>query len=455
LKRLPIIRWRYGLILVIGLLAMLSIPLALFYALRGADRVTAIPQPAQLAAIVNMVEGTSRPEQDRLFEALRSAHLSLRVAMEAPVETNLAPLWPNDERRIARYRAALQERPFAAYAVPRKIFEWSIFSPLSAAEFRVALRSGGVLIVASESTAMFTDGGLPIGFPAALVGVVVAFVALVLLNREFRPVLRLATAVEVLDPSDPEASLPKIRAGTAEVRLLIEAFDRQQERVATLLRARSALVGGIQHDVRTFATRLRLQLEKLPDPDDRRQAEADVSDLVTLMDSALLATRSEVGKLDLELIDFGDLLEAEVHDRRAAGADVDLTVHAVAEDTRILGDRLALRRIVSNVVENALRYGKAAHLALGIDETHVILTVDDEGPGIPEDQREFLLEPFARQEASRARKTAGAGLGLAIALNLLKSHQGSISIVDAPTGGARVDIRLPRFRTYPQRNHPE
>ena len=447
MTRPPMIRWRFGLILVIGLLAMLSIPVALFYATRGFDRMTALPQPEQLTAIVNLVEGTSSSERDRLFEALRSAQLSLRVAAEARVKTDLDPLWPNDERRVARYRAALEERPFAAYAVPRSLFEQSTMSPLKAVEFRVALSGGGVLILASESSALYTERGLPIGFPTAFLGVLVAFVALILLNREFRPVLRLAKAIEVLDPSDPEARLPKIRAGTAEVRLLIEAFNRQQERVATLLRARSALVGGIQHDVRTFATRLRLRIEKLPDVDDRRQAEADVSDLITLMDSALLATRSEVGKLDLELLDLRELLEAEVRDRKAAGADIDLTMFPAARDAQILGDRLALRRIVSNVVENALRYGKAAQLALAADETHLTLTVDDRGPGIPKDQREFMLEPFVRREASRARQTGGAGLGLAIVLSLLKGHQGSISISDAPTGGARICIRLPRFCT--------
>ncbi|MEO1494811.1 MAG: ATP-binding protein [Pseudomonadota bacterium] len=445
MRRPPLIRWRIGVIVVIGLLAMGSIPIALFYATSGADRVAAIPQPGQLAAIADLVESAPPPDRTRLFEALRSAQMSIRVASEATVEADLAPLWPDGDSEIADYRAALEGRAFAAYAVPRKLFARGIFSPLSAAEFRVDLRNGGVLIVASEHMAMFTNDGMPIGLPGALIGALVAFVALILLNREFKPVWRLAKAVDALDPSDPDARLPEIRAGTFEVRLLIAAFNRQQERVGTLLRGRAALVGGIQHDVRTFATRLRLRTEKLANPEDRQQAEADVSDLVSLMDGALLATRSEAGRLDLELLDMRDLLKAEVRDRQATGAKTDLTVSTSAEDAQVIGDRLALRRIVSNIVENALRYGAAAHITLDADAETVILTVDDDGPGIPEDQRAYLLEPFARQETSRSRQTGGAGLGLAIVSSLLDGHQGIMSIGDAPGGGARIAIRLPRF----------
>jgi len=443
--RLSPIRWRVGVILVIGMLAMVSVPVALYYAARGVDEIAGLPPPQQLAAIVRLIEGTPRTERDRVFEALRSTQLSVRVANGANVVTDLDPLWPGDETRMARYRAMLAERAFAAYAVPRGLFSRGFFSPLTAAEFRVSLRGGGVLIVASESVALLTDRGVPLGFPTAFLGVVVAFITLILLNREFRPVMRLARALETLDPTDPEARLPHIRAGTAEVRLLIKAFDRQQERVAALLRARSALVGGIQHDVRTFATRLRLRVEKLANPDDRQHAETDIADLVSLMDGALLATKSEVGKLDLELVDIADLIRAELRDRAAVGARADLIVDPTAEGAEVLGDRVSLRRIVSNLVDNALRYGNAAHVSLAADETSLRLIVGDEGPGIPEDRRSNLLQPFSRLEPSRSRQTGGSGLGLAIVQTLVEAHEGTVSISDTTLGGALIVVRRPRF----------
>ncbi|MEM8812775.1 MAG: ATP-binding protein [Pseudomonadota bacterium] len=446
MKGLPLIRWRTGVIFVIGLLAMLSVPFALFYELRGVDDATGLPQPRQLAAIAKLVEETAPTDRAGLFDALRSSQLSVRVAPEAQVETDLDPLWPAGENRGADYRARLGDRTFAAYAVPRKLFSQGPFSPLTAAEFRVGLQGGGVLIVATESVALFTERGLPIGFPTAFLGLVIAFVALLLLNREFRPILRLARAVEKLDPMDPDDRLPDHKAGTAEVRTLIDAFQRQQERVATLLRARSAFIGGIQHDVRTFATRLRLRIERLPDPDDRQKAETDITDLMALMNNALLATRSEAGKLDLELIELADLIRVEIRDRKETGAPVDLIIQPAAEEAQILGDRIALRRILFNLVDNALRYGNAAHLGLTADDTSVALTVDDDGPGIPQEHRKALLEPFSRLEPSRSRQTGGAGLGLAIVRTLVAGHDGHLAIEDVPVGGARIIVRLPRFR---------
>ena len=445
MTRRPTIRWRIGVICVIGLLAMLSIPVALFYALRDAEPVAGLPQPHQLAAIARLIEATPIDERQAVVEALRSSEMSVRVAPHAQLQTDLAPLWPDDPARTAAYRAMLDGRALAAYAVPRNLINKGSGGLLNAVEFRVALNDGGLLIVASESPVMFTERGVPLGFPTAFLGVLIAFFALLLLNREFRPVQRLARAVEAIDPADPHAALPEIRAGTAEVRLLIDAFRQQQAQVASLLNARSAMIGGIQHDVRTFATRLRLRIEKLPDPEDRRQAETDIADLVSLMDSALLATRSEAGSLDLELIDFAELVRGEVEDRRASGQDVDLILEPSHVGFDILGDRVALRRILFNLVDNALRYGKSAHVTVNVQEEVVILRVDDEGPGIPEAHRDDLMQPFSRLEPSRSRQTGGAGLGLASVQTLVGAHDGTLSIGDGPTGGARITVKLPRF----------
>ena len=445
MNRRPRIRWRIGVLFGVGLLALLSIPVALYYALRGSDEVTGLPQPRQLAAIVRLAEVATPEERARTFEALQSARLSIRIAPEAEVASDLELLWPNDEERTAAYEALLGERAFAAYAVPRSLFPVAPVQPLRAAEFRVGLAGGGVLIVASEGVALFSRAGVPIGFPTAFFGVVIAFLTLLLLNREFRPIQQLARAVEAIDPADTNAALPEIRAGTSEVRLLIDVFRRQQTQVTSMLKARSALIGGIQHDVRTFATRLRLRIEKLPDPVDRRQAETDIADLVSLMDGALIATRSEAGSLDLELIDFADLVRGEVEDRRASGHDVDFTVVSSQVGFDILGDRVALRRVLFNLVENALRYGKSAHVTLKEAVGILELCVDDKGPGIPPEKRDELMQPFSRLEVSRSRETGGAGLGLAIVQTLVAAHGGAVSISDALGGGARITVTLPRF----------
>jgi signal transduction histidine kinase len=116
------------------------------------------------------------------------------------------------------------------------------------------------------------------------------------------------------------------------------------------------------------------------------------------------------------------------------------------ETALVIGDRLALRRIFANLIDNAVKYGGGAHLVLTVEGAWLQLVIDDPGPGIPPEQRDVILEPFVRLETSRARKTGGAGLGLAVARSLTEAHGGRLQIDQAPGGGARVVVRLPLFQ---------
>src|SRR5262249_42624443 len=146
-----------------------------------------------------------------------------------------------------------------------------------------------------------------------------------------------------------------------------------------------------------------------------------------------------------ELVELDEVVNAEVEDRRAVGATIDLRTGPGVAGATVLGDRLALRRIVSNLADNALKYGHAAHVSVELEARTLVVTVDDEGAGIPSDVRDILLEPFVRLDGSRNRGTGGAGLGLAIVRNLVEAHRGTVAIGDAPTRGARVSVKLPAF----------
>jgi signal transduction histidine kinase len=276
-------------------------------------------------------------------------------------------------------------------------------------EIRVLLVTGDTLIVDALSYPVANLLGVPVGFVAGLTGAVLGLIALWALQREV-------------------------------------AFNRVQARLAQLVRGRIALIGGISHDVRTFLTRLRLRVDRIPDEEERDRAAADIADMIRLLDDALLTSRAGARELAQELVDFVQAVRAEVDDRRAAGAPVDLQLpDAAALNATVLGDRLALRRVISNLLDNALVYGKVALLSIHSDDASVRLLVDDRGPGIPPDQREQILEPFVRLEGSRNRRTGGAGLGLAVARSLVEAQDGTLTIGDAPGGGARVAVRLPLF----------
>jgi signal transduction histidine kinase len=190
---------------------------------------------------------------------------------------------------------------------------------------------------------------------------------------------------------------------------------------------------------------LRLRVEAIADERERDRAIKDIDDMIRLLDDALLSARAGSGSLDEELIDLGVLLRADIADMGRNGMAVDLDPGAPVGEVLVLGDRLALRRILSNMVDNAIKYGKVAHVGLKVTGQEAVIAVRDEGAGIAAEQRQTLLEPFTRGEPSRARQTGGAGLGLAIVRALVDAHAGRIDIDTAPTGGAEIRVVLPLF----------
>ena len=237
----------------------------------------------------------------------------------------------------------------------------------------------------------------------------------------------------------------QVRGGIShgdEIRALVIAFNRLQARLSRLRRARMALLGGISHDGRTFATRLRLRVENLPDSQSRDRAIEAIAAMIRLLDDALLAARAGVLELALEVVDVAALLRREVEDRRALGGAVTLSVEATP---CALADPLALRRVVGNLVDNACTYGHAARLVLAAEADEAVLHIDDERPGLLLGLADLLFEPFVRGESSRSRRTGGAGLGLAVARALAEAMGARLSAAPGPGGGARFTVRLPLF----------
>jgi signal transduction histidine kinase len=448
-------RWtiaaRITLIVVVSLTAVWVAAIAAIYRFTADESARARPTPEHVAAVVELVETTPPQMRALALEAIASPQFAPRLLPAGA--TPAAAAGPPVAESIRRdYAAALGGRTL--------VLEWRPTLPIgrrfprlagalsNALEFRVSLRGGETLLIDSRGALMVARSGVPVGLLAGLFGTLVALAALVVMYRETKPIARLAAAVDAIDLSGEPAPLPRPGGNAPEVRALRAAFERMQARLAALMRARMALIGGISHDVRTFATRLRLRVEAIPDDAERRRAIADIDDMIRLLDDALLSSRAGAGELARELIDVAALVSAEVEDRRAQGEAVALDLGGVV-DRVVLGDRLALRRIVANLVDNALKYGHAAHVSLAMRGGRVEIVVEDDGPGIPEPQRALMLEPFTRLETSRSRGAGagGAGLGLAIVRALVEAHGGETTIGRAAKGGGRVAVTLPLFES--------
>lgn len=441
---------RFALVLLVCIVTAWMMLVAGVYRFR-VDQMETVRAPAErIVRAVELIEIAPPEERQRIADALTSP--IFEVSFLSPEQMALKPGDPvPDDELLRQYADVLDGRELIITAPPGPLLTRLLpgFVPplLNGLEFHIALHTGEILMIRTISALAVTRFGLPIGFGAGLLGTLIGLASIFLMLRETKPLANLAAAVDRIDLSPETVALPDGRRNTPEIRAVIAAFNRLQSRLTSMMQSRMALVGGISHDVRTFATRLRLRVESIPDGTERGRAIADIEDMIRMLDDALLSSKAGAGELTQELVEFSELVSHEADDRRKSGAPVDLEIGPGAEDVLVLGERLALRRIIANLTDNALKYGSVAHLALHREDGEVLLVVEDEGPGIPQSMRGEMLEPFSRLESSRNRGTGGAGLGLAIVRALCEGHGGSVEIGEAPAGGARLTVRLPVFQS--------
>jgi two-component system OmpR family sensor kinase len=251
------------------------------------------------------------------------------------------------------------------------------------------------------------------------------------------PIQRFSVASQRLGNDTHAAPLPL--EGPPEMRAAIESFNAMQARLNRLLEERTHMIGAIAHDLRTPLTRLAFRLESLPSPLGDK-VNADIQEMKAMISAALefIRERSIGGRH--ERLDFRLLVESVVDDQADVGNDVTLQE---GDPIVLSGDATSLRRMVVNLVENALKYGERARLRLKTQVEECILEVDDDGPGIPESQQERVFQPFYRIETSRNRNTGGIGLGLATVRTIVLDHGGNIRLRNRPEGGLRVTVRIP------------
>ncbi|KQN04437.1 histidine kinase [Sphingobium sp. Leaf26] len=258
-------------------------------------------------------------------------------------------------------------------------------------------------------------------------------------RRITQPIRRLAEGAAT---ERPERADPLPLTGPPEVRAVGAAYNHMRARIADYLNERTAMLVAIAHDLRTPMTRLSFRLEALPDGP-RAKAQADVEEMRAMVTDLLDFMRGQGDAAAHVRIDLSAIVETLADDLADMGQDVTVTRSTRAV---IRGDAIALRRCVANLVENAVRYGGSARIALAITGGRVSVAVEDDGPGVPDETIDRLCEPFYRGEASRNRETGGVGLGLAIARRIADDHGGRLDFANRVEGGLRASVTLPLER---------
>lgn len=254
-----------------------------------------------------------------------------------------------------------------------------------------------------------------------------------------RPLEAVAAAAKALTPDGPLIQIPE--HGPREVRDLSSAFNEMQARISDLVARRTQALGAVSHDLRTPLTRLKLRMEDMANGELQHAVIADIDEMEQMIEATLSYLKGEDATERTRRLDLGALLGTIIDEARDAGRQAELKL---APNLIIEGRRISLKRAFSNLIGNALRFG--THVVVGATTTSatVRITIDDNGPGIPDSQLAAVLEPFVRLEHSRSRETGGVGLGLTIANSNISAHGGSLKLFNRPEGGLRVTVTLPR-----------
>tara|TARA_B100000676_G_scaffold189973_1_gene186810 strand:+ start:10202 stop:11503 length:1302 start_codon:yes stop_codon:yes gene_type:complete len=263
---------------------------------------------------------------------------------------------------------------------------------------------------------------------------VLALIAAYFVRQQIRPIRRLARAADSFGKGVVDVEFKA--SGAREVRQASQAFLSMRERIQRQLEQRTLMLAGVSHDLRTPLTRMKLELALLGDNDDVASLKSDIEDMEHMIEVYLAFARGE-GEEQPQDMDLALILR-DVADSAPAEVDLSLTGAIV-----FMGRPNALKRCLTNLMDNACRYGTAVAIAAESSASAITITIDDDGPGIPEDQRNEAFQPFVRLDTSRDPNRGGGGLGLTIARDIVRSHGGDITLGESPSGGLRSRIMLP------------
>jgi len=270
-------------------------------------------------------------------------------------------------------------------------------------------------------------------WPLGIGLVLVVLLSVILVRHAVRPLTVLTKAADRLgrDVLAPPVEI----SGPKEVMAAANAFNRMQTRIRRFIEDRTQMIAAISHDLRTPITRLKLRAEFIEDDEQRLKILADLDEMEAMISSTLAFARDDSARETKVLVDLVGLLVDLCDQFRVAFDGPDELELALGAN--------GIKRAFANLIENACKYGGGARVALAVVDDHVVVTIEDDGPGIPVAELENVFAPFYRVESSRNRETGGTGLGLAVARSAVRANGGDIALANRQGGGVTVTVTLP------------
>ena len=337
--------------------------------------------------------------------------------------------------------------PRLAHRVPTELGapeQTVLFGP-----FQVAVRQpGGKWLMVSPRRELLEPWQQRMLLVLAAAAIAVTPIAWWFARQLAAPIAAFARAAERLG-RDPDAPPLDVR-GSSEVGAAVAAFNLMQERLQRYVTNRTTMVAAIAHDLRTPLTRLRFRIEAAPE-ELRAKLALDIDEMEEMISGTLAFVQDATRPVERTKLEVSSLVETVMDEAAETGADAAVER---AERAVVDGDPIALKRLVTNLVDNALKFGSCARGRVFAEAGMAVVEVDDNGPGVPEGEIERAFEPFQRLEGSRSRETGGAGLGLAVVRAIARGHGGEVTLLNRAEGGLRARVTLPlALRSAPSR-HP-
>jgi two-component system osmolarity sensor histidine kinase EnvZ len=436
-------RWRLGelmpkglytrsLLIVILPMLLLQSAVALIFMERHWERTTRLLSTAvaqDIAAIVELHNAFPNPDQRDALIRIARDDLDMEVAFlpDQPLPTSEPPpLFFILERLLSKEIAGRIDRPFwlDTRSDDRRI------------EVRVKLNDEVMSVTTSTNRAYASNSHIFLVWMVVASALLIT-VSILFLRNQIRPILQLANAADNLGKGREVADFrPR---GAQEVRKATQAFFAMRDRIERQIEQRTTMLAGVSHDLRTVLTRLRLQIALLPKTPETADLEADVDEMERMVEGYLAFARGDAGEA-ARPIDIAALLNEVGANANRTGAAPKISF---AGDPIVIARPDALRRAVGNLVTNATRFGSTVTVDGRHENGQLVITVDDNGPGVPDDMREEVFRPFLRLDEARNLDHPGSGLGLTIARDVARGHGGEVGLSKSPLGGLRAKLHIP------------
>ncbi len=381
-----------------------------------------------VSAVISLLrQNPDKVGRERIFD-LASGTMQLAVSMrEKAVLANAPPA--GDDLMSRMLIRAIQESVGKPFHIDTKSEPRHVLIDVQLPD--------GVLHVVTSRKRLFSSTTYVFVIWMVGTSLILFAVATIFMRNQVKPIRRLADAAENFGKGrDVSRFKPE---GATEVRQAASAFLAMRERIVRQIRQRTDMLAGVSHDLRTPLTRMRLQVEMLETVAGASDLKSDIAEMEHMLEGYLAFARGE-GTEQPQQTNLTPLLENVAVQGRRKGGLIDLHVESEFEMPL---RKTAFKRCLTNLVDNAIRYGQHVTIRAGLRDDRYEITIDDDGPGIPDEFRIDVFRPFFRVEDSRNPETGGVGLGLTISGDVVRGHGGEIILADSPNGGLRVRLRLP------------